>query len=167
MIELKYSEILNLNKNLEKKDQNEVYKILLLANIEAHQSKEIIECSLRLEGINANVDVGDYDNIVQESEKRTGAHAVIIFWELFNLIDGLQFKIELLNETEIDKIEERIKNEIDFTIKNLKECPLLIINKFSSLLFSSFSIENNHLEELATRLNKYLDKIEKKKFKYC
>ena len=162
MIELKYSEILNLNKDLKKKDQNEAYKILLLANIEAHQSKEIIECSLRLEGINANVDVGDYDNIVQESEKRTGAHAVIIFWELFNLIDGLQFKIELLNKTEIDKIEERIKNEIDFTIKNLKECPLLIINKFSSLLFSSFSIENNHLEKLATRLNKYLDKIEKK-----
>ena len=162
MIELKYSEILNLNKDLKKKDQNEAYKILLLANIEAHQSKEIIECSLRLEGINANVDVGDYDNIVQESEKRTGAHAVIIFWELFNLIDGLQFKIELFNKTEIDKIEERIKNEIDFTIKNLKECPLLIINKFSSLLFSSFSIENNHLEKLATRLNKYLDKIEKK-----
>ena len=162
MIGLKYSEILNLNKDLKKKDQNEAYKILLLANIEAHQSKEIIECSLRLEGINANVDVGDYDNIVQESEKRTGAHAVIIFWELFNLIDGLQFKIELLNKTEIDKIEERIKNEIDFTIKNLKECPLLIINKFSSLLFSSFSIENNHLEKLATRLNKYLDKIEKK-----
>ena len=162
MIWLKYSEILNLNKDLEKKNQNEAYKILLLANIEAHQSKEIIECSLRLEGINANVDVGDYDNIVQESEKRTGAHAVIIFWELFNLIDGLQFKIELSNKTEIDKIEDKIKNEIDFTIKNLKECPLLIINKFSSLLFSSFNIENNHLEELATRLNEYLDKIEQK-----
>ena len=162
MIELKYSEILNLNKDLEKKDQNEAYKILLLANIAAHQSKEIIECSLRLEGINAYVDVGDYDNIVQESGKRTGAHAVIIFWELFNLIDGLQFKIELLNKTEIDKIEEKIKNEIDFTINNLKECPLLIINKFSSLLFSSFSIENNHLEKLATRLNKHLDKIEQK-----
>ena len=137
MINLKYSEILKLNNELEKGNQLDLYNILLLSNIEVHQSKEIIEYSLRTEGINANVELGDYDNIVQESKRQRNIHATIIFWDLTNLIDGLHFKIDLFNDNEIVGIESKVKAEIDFTLKNLEDCPLTIINKFSSILFSS------------------------------
>lgn len=162
MMDLKYSELLRLNKELEKGNQSDFYNILLLSNIEVHQSKEIIEYSLRTEGINANVELGDYDNIVQESKRQRNTHATIIFWDLTNLIDGLHFKIDLLNDNEIIGIESKVKAEIDLTLKNLKDCPLIIINKFSSLLFSSFNIGNSRLDELALRLNDYLKSLSQK-----
>ena len=162
MINLKYSEILKLNNELEKGNQLDVYNILLLSNIEVHQSKEIIEYSLRTEGINANVELGDYDNIVQESRRQRNINAAIIFWDLTNLIDGLHFKIDLFNDNEIVGIESKVKAEIDFTLKNLEDCPLIIINKFSSILFSSFNIGNSRLDELAFRLNDYLESLSQK-----
>ena len=162
MINLKYSEILKLNNELEKGNQLDLYNILLLSNIEVHQSKEVIEYSLRTEGINANVELGDYDNIVQESKRQRNIHATIIFWDLTNLIDGLYFKIDLFNDNEIVGIESKVKAEIDFTLKNLEDCPLIIINKFSSILFSSFNIGNSRLDELAFRLNDYLESLSQK-----
>ena len=41
----------------------------VLSNIIVYQLKEIIEYTLRLEGIHAFVKIGDYDNIVQDSLK--------------------------------------------------------------------------------------------------
>ena len=43
MINLKYSEILKLNNELEKGNQIDFYNILLLSNIEVHQNKEVKE----------------------------------------------------------------------------------------------------------------------------
>ena len=162
MINLKYSEILKLNNELEKGNQIDFYNILLLSNIEVHQIKEVIEYSLRTEGINANVELGGYDNIVQESKRQQNIHATIIFWDLTNLIDGLHFKIDLFSDNEIAGIESKVKAEIDFTLKNLKDCPLIMINKFSSLLFSSFNIGKSRLDGLASRLNDYLESLSQK-----
>jgi FkbH-like protein len=154
---LKYSEILKINKKLENHNELYAYDILLLSNVIVHQAKEITEYTLRKEGINATVELGDYDNIVQESQQQKKLDAVIIFWELSNLIDGLQYKIELLNRDEIDVIEKKIKSEINFTLKNLESCPLILINQFSSFQFSSLSIGTNNLDNLAHRLNSYLE----------
>ena len=66
---LKYSEILKLNKNLESNLKSIPYNIIVLSNITVHQIKEILEYQLRSENINAKVEIGDYDNIVQDSKK--------------------------------------------------------------------------------------------------
>ena len=157
MINLKYSEILRFNKELEKDNWLNVYNILLLSNIVVHQGKEIIEYFLRVDGINSNVKCGDYDNIVQESQQQKQINATIIFWELANLVDGLQYKVELLTKAKIDEIENKVKSEIDLTIQNLGDCPLVLINKFSSIFFSFLNLENNKLDDLAYRLNLYLE----------
>ena len=133
MNNLKYSEILRLNKELESNTQRSLYTIALLSNVVVHQGKEIIEYLLRDTGINANIELGDYDNIVQDSQKQGKSDATIIFWELANLVDGLQYKIELLTDDEIEAIEQKTKSEIGFTIKHLENSPLILINKFSSL----------------------------------
>ena len=60
MIELKYSEVLKLNKELGNNLKSSSYDITVLSNIIVHQSKEMLEYLLRGEGINAKVKFGDY-----------------------------------------------------------------------------------------------------------
>ena len=68
MIELKYYEILKLNKELENNFKSNYYSITVFSNIVVHQIKEILEYLLRSEGINANIKFGNYDNIIQDSD---------------------------------------------------------------------------------------------------
>ena len=155
MKNLKYSDILRINKQLEV--NSNYYNISLLSNVVVHQAKEIIEYQLRIDGVNANINLGNFDNVLQESQKKEKKDAIIIFWELSNLVQGLQYKLELLTEEEINEIESKFKSEFKFVINNLENCPLLIINKFTSLLFSASSIENNKIDILSTRLNEFLE----------
>ena len=164
MNNLKYLEILRLNKEFEDNIQN-TYNISLLSNVIVHQAKDIIEYLLRDNGINANIALGDYDNIAQDSMKQKETDSVIIFWELANLVDGLQYKIDLLTNRTINEIEQKIRLEIEFVMKNLQRCPLILINKFSSLLFSRPSTTESKLDKLADRLNSFLESIIKSNIK--
>jgi len=155
---LKYSEILQANKNLAISSSNDGYKISVLSNIITSKLNEILEYKLRIVGIPAIVKSGEYDNIVQDSLKIQDSNAVIIFWELCNIIDGLQSKIELLNDDELNAIIEKIKSEIDFVIKNLETKSLVLINKFTSIQFRSMFFRKNNFDELADQLNDYLRK---------
>ena len=165
MINLKYSEILKLNKNLEKKDKTSSYNISLLSNITIHQSKEVIEYSIRKEGINANITLGEYDNIIQDSKKQSNNSAVIIFWELAHLFEGFHYKVELLSEIEVVALEKKLKSEIIFVLENLKSCQLVVFNKFSSLLFTSLNIHSSRLNLLKNKLNEYLESLESNNIK--
>ena len=156
MKELKYSEILRLNKEIGETLESKPYKISILSNIIVHQIKEILEYQLRTGGINANVVLGDYDNIVQDSLKYKESNAVLIFWELCNIIDGLQFKIDLFDDRQLNEIFEKTKSEIDLVLKNLGKTSLVLLNVFTSLSFSTSARRKTKLEELADQLNQYL-----------
>ena len=156
MKELKYSEILRLNKEIGETLESKPYKISILSNIIVHQIKEILEYQLRTGGINANVVLGDYDNIVQDSLKYKESNAVLIFWELCNIIDGLQFKIDLFDDRQLNEIFEKTKSEIDLILKNLGKTSLVLLNVFTSLSFSTSARRKTKLEELADQLNQYL-----------
>lgn len=153
---MKYSEIIKANKLLENYGAP-TYKIAVLSNIMVHQSKEICEYSLRQNGINAEVVLGDYDNIVQDSLKYQNANAVLIFWELWNLVDGLQYKIESLSDDEFGAIISKTKQEIDIAFHNLSNVSFVVVNKFSSLVFNHFSLKQNRIDILMNELNQYLE----------
>ena len=152
---IRYTEIIKLNKELGDKLEFRPYGITVLSNIIVNQSKEILEYVFRNEGVNAKVTFGDYDNIVQESQKYKNSNTVIIFWELCNIIDGFQYKVELLNKNQFDEIFEKTKSEIDLVLKNLEKTSLVIFNTFTSLSFSN--IEKNKLDRLSIKLNRYLE----------
>lgn len=156
MIDMKYSEIIKKNKKLEN-NTTQSYKIAILSNIMVHQSKEICEYTLRKDGINASVVLGDYDNIVQDSQKFANVNASIIFWEAYNLIDGLEYKIELLSDDEIKALLEKTKFEIDIVLQNLKNCSLVVVNRFSSLIFNQYFQDKNRLDIFVDELNRYLE----------
>lgn len=155
MINMKYSEIIKENKKLEH-NKKPKYQIAILSNIMVHQSKEICEYSLRQNSINAEVALGDYDNIVQDSLKYQNAHSVLIFWELWNLIDGLQYKIESLSDDEFSAVIDKTKHEMDIVFHNLSNVSLVVVNKFSSLVFNHFSLKQNRIDILMNELNQYL-----------
>ncbi|MGJ8645387.1 MAG: HAD-IIIC family phosphatase [Marinomonas colpomeniae] len=154
---MKYSEILKANDGFDREESLPHYKISILSNIMVHQTKEICEYSLRQEGIYAEVYLGDYDNILQESFKVKDSNAVVLFWEIFNLIDGLQFKIDILSSNDFKSLVERVKNEIDVTLGNLKNVPVILMNKFSSMVFDRFNVHSSRLRELANILNLYVE----------
>ena len=116
-----YLEILKLNAELKHSlEEAKQYKVTILSNIIIHQIKEILEFSLRVENINAVINIGDYDNIIQDSMKVVGSNVFIVFWELCNLFEGLNYKIEQLEDDQINKIAEKTCYEIDLRFKNLE-----------------------------------------------
>ncbi len=161
---MKYSEIIKLNKALEGQVYGPEYNISIISNIMVHQSKDICEWLLRTESINAKVTLGEYDNIVQDCQRLHSADSVILFWEACNFIDGLQYKINLYSEKDFNEIVDKVKLEIDIVLAALKQTPLVIINRFSSLIFDQFSLSKSNLKILVDILNSYLDSHAEKGF---
>ena len=154
---MKYSEIIKLNNELDGAVDGSEYRIVILSNIMVHQSKEICEFLLRTESVNAKVLLGEYDNIVQDCAKFQDASAIVIFWEVCNFIDGFQYKAESLSSKGFESIVEKVEIEIDLALSNLKDIPLVLINRFSSLIFDQFNLSNDRINKLASRLNTYLE----------
>jgi FkbH-like protein len=157
MKNLKYSKILERNKQLGNALKSNAYNIAVLSNITIHQIKKICEYYLRKEGINANIKIGDYDNIVQDSIKYSKSNLVIIFWELCNIIDGLQYKAELFSNGQVNAILEKAKREIDLVLENLTNTSLVLFNQFTSIPFSGRTIGETNLNQLADLLNRYVE----------
>ncbi len=156
----KFSEIISDNKKLGKKlKENKIpsYKIGILSNIMIHQSKDIGEYFLRKKEILAEIKFGDYDNICQDSKNFSDQNSIIIFWELSNIIDGIQYKIHNLGPSKIDDLVDKVNEEMNITFENLKKVPLVIVNKFSSLIFAQHNLDSHPLKNLEILLNKMLE----------
>lgn len=161
---LKYTEIIRCNNEL-KRNQEAAFlmplNIVVLSNIMVHYFQNVFEYELRLGGLNPSITFGDYDNILQNSADGTTdrAQTVVIFWELANLLDGLQYKIGTMTNTDILALTTKIKAEIDLTLKNLSAKPLVVFNKFSGTAFTATNLRSNKLDILAANLNEYVDKL--------
>ena len=153
---MKFSEIIQKNNELGKNSLEPRYCISLLSNTIINQLNPILEFELRSKGINAKVSNGDYDNILQDSSKVSDSNLVIIFWELANLIDGFQYKANLLTIEETNMYISRFKNEIDMVFNNIENSPLVIVNKFSSLVFNYENLSLNNFDFICKELNEYL-----------
>jgi FkbH-like protein len=156
MKDLKFVEIIKLNKEIGTSLKSDIYKISVISNVVVNQLKEIIEYNLRVEGINAIANVGDYDNIIQDSLKFNKNNLVLVFWELCNLSEGIYYSIESYNEVQLEEFINYKKSEIDLVINNLKNTPLVLFNEFNSSPFTNNNSENLKFDFLMNELNGYL-----------
>lgn len=156
MIDLKYTEILSQNKQLGLTLKSEQFKVSVLSNIITTQFNEIFEYALRSQNINAIVNTGDYDNIIQDSEKYNSSNVVIVFWEASNIIEGLQYRANLMSADEIEILLSKTYAEIDFVLQNLKDTAQIIFNTFSSVVFNYKNIADNNYDFICKNLNDYL-----------
>ncbi|MBV9988006.1 MAG: HAD-IIIC family phosphatase [Chitinophagaceae bacterium] len=155
MIDLKFSEIIKQNAALGNALEGG-YEIGVLSNIIVSQIKPILEYNLRTQGIPANCIIGDYDNILQDAVSMSKMNAVLIFWELANWVDGFQYRSNLLSDDQTEEYIARFKSEIDYVLSHLKDTPLIIINKFSTLAFNQFAIGEDNFDRICETLNAYL-----------
>jgi len=156
---MKYADILRENSLLGDQFDGEKYNIRVLSNVTTNQLGEILEYASRVKGIYADVSFGDYDNIIQESGKSSDAGLTIIFWELCNYIDGLHYRAGLLSEEELAELEQKAMAEIGLVCNQLKDAPLVLFNRFSSMLFDYNQLQQSRLNLLVCRLNSYLERI--------
>jgi FkbH-like protein len=157
MTDITFAEILKKNKDLGRKLSGGEYHISVLSNIITAQINSILEYSLRNSNINAYVTSGNYDNIVVDSQSNKDRNAVIIFWELANIVEGLQYKANIMSAQQTSELIERVKKEINYVFRNLEKNSLLIINKFSALVFNHHFIRTNNFDKICQSLNKYLE----------
>ena len=153
---MKYIEILKKNKELKKITSSKPYDISIISNIIINQLKDVLEFYLRTSGINPLIQIGDYDNIVQDSFVYKNSKLVIVFWELSNLTENIHNEIEFYNEEKFNSLVEKIKLEIDLVFENLKNTQLVLFNEFSSSPFSFNCLEKTNFDKLNYILNQYL-----------
>jgi HAD superfamily phosphatase (TIGR01681 family) len=156
MMDLKYSEILSLNRELLKKQIGKPLDIKILSNITTAQLNDLLEFQLRSVGIPVEVSSGDFNNIVQNSKDFTKADVLVIFWELCGIMDGFYYKAESLDFSHLSALIERVKGEIDFVLKNLSQTPIVIFNRFSTRIFASRDLRQGKFEDVCSELNNYL-----------
>ncbi len=154
---MKYLEILKRNKILvEELKNNRPYKISVLSNITVSQIKEVLEYSIREKGINAHVNFGDYDNIVQDSKKFSKSDCVIIFYEIDNIIDDFGYKAEVMSNDKLKLIEDKIKTSIKFIFSNISKTSLVFFNLFTPLHDIKVIQKESQLTIFVNRLNHFL-----------
>lgn len=161
MIQLKYTEILAANKKLSQEVTGVPYKITVLSNVIVNSFKEILEYSLRKLQINPEINFGNYDNIVQDSQLVKDNNMVIVCYELMNVIEGYKGNFEGIDDAGYSDLKNRIIMELELTMNNLKEIPSVIINTFSAAGVNIGITEKTKAELLAMDLNDFLTKNKK------
>jgi FkbH-like protein len=151
---VKLADIIRRNRELGAQCGGPVYRIALLSNIVVSPLKDVLELTLREDGINAEVVAGDYGTIVQDSERFAGkVDAAIIFLEACNLVEGFQDAVESMTESEISAIENRATQELGLVLRRLDATPLVLVNSFSSAAFDRQVLSESALARTSRRLN--------------
>ncbi|MFZ6024739.1 MAG: HAD-IIIC family phosphatase [Bacteroidota bacterium] len=152
-----YAEILKKNAELKITLENiREFNILILSNIIVNQQKEILEYTLRNEGVNVTVDIGNYDNIFQDSSTVGKREAVLIFWEAANIIEGFAYRADLLSKEKMQDLMKKTQSQILSVLNNLKSIPLVVFNSFSSAPFTNENLGLNSFERFCTDLNLFI-----------
>lgn len=156
--ELKYSQIVSLNRELGQKLSSRPFKVRVLTNVMVSQLGEILEYALRTEGINGTVSIGTYDNILQDSRNTAGYDAVIVFWDAWNYVDGLFYRIG--NFTALEEADLLTKFELDVTtvLDNLKSTPLVLVNTFTTSMFGLATPASNAFQRFCQHADQHLRK---------
>ena len=157
MENLKYTELLQQNQKLIGKIASKQYSIGVISNVTINSFKEVLEYACRSNQIEPYVELGNYDNIVQDSVVFGEKDLVIIFYELLNIIDHFSGFFEDVDEGIYNNFKQKVFTEIDLVFDNLKHTPSVIFNSFSSSAFITTSTGSTKIDTFAKELNRYLD----------
>lgn len=156
MKNLQFKDIIKNNNLLAKEVSGEPYKVSILNNITTNQITPILEYALRTQNINVDCQIGNYDNIIQDSITHNKSNLVIVFWEACNIIEGLHYKINSFSAEDYKSLYEKVTNELQFLFQNLKHTDLVLINSFSSSAFTNNLASTNQFDRFCAELNQFL-----------
>jgi FkbH-like protein len=153
---MKLTEILKKNTDLASGFTGKPFEIGVISNITVNLIKPVLEYALRLDGIHAVVEIGDYDSVIQDSKRFSEKQVVVVLWETCNLVDGFH-NMDNISGIAGD-VTRKTENEIEFVFENLSGVPLILVNRFSSLVFESNPLEKGLLQTVAGKLNEKLER---------
>jgi FkbH-like protein len=153
---MKYTEILEANKRLFQKINSPKYHVGILSNVIINSFKDVLEYQCLINNINPSIEIGNYDNITQDSFNFRNKNLIIIFFDSLNIIEGIDDFFESVSSEYYNSFLLKCKNELDIVFKNLENTPSVIINSFSSTSFIFSSTNFTKAENLFNDLNIYL-----------
>lgn len=157
MENLKYTEILQLNKALIGTITSKPYEIAILSNVTVNSFQEVLEYSCRLNQIEPKVEIGNFDNIVQESAVLKNKDLIIIFYDVLNIVDQVSEFFEDLDQEKYNNLKYKLFTEIDIILENLKDTAAVVFNSFSSAYYYNNNFFVSKIETFVNELNAYLE----------
>lgn len=156
MENLKYTELLQLNKILQKNTAGHINDVGILSNVTVNLFKEVLEYNCRINGINPFIELGNFDNIVQDSANFKNKNTVIVFYDTLNIVDSVSVFFEDLTDEMYLNLKQKLFSELDVIFNNLKSVSSLIFNTFSSSYFTNNTLTKTKIEKFVDELNQYL-----------
>jgi FkbH-like protein len=157
MENIKYTEILRLNKTLAGTIHSKPYEIGILSNVTINSFQEILEYSCRLNQIEPIVEIGNFDNIVQDSLAFNNKDLIIIFYDVLNIVDQVSDFFEDLEENKYNNLKNKLFTEIDIIFDNIRNTASVIFNSFSSAYYNNNNIQVSKIESFVKDLNAYVE----------
>lgn len=158
MKNLKYTEILKLNKALEGNIQSKPYEIGILSNVTVNSLKEILEYLCRINRIEPKIEFGNFDNIVQDSASLKDKDLNIVIYDVLNIVDQVSEFFEDLEDEKYNCLINKLFTEIDIIFENLKNTATVIFSSFSSLYYNYNNTNFSKIEIFVKELNSYVEK---------
>ena len=157
MKNLKYTEILKLNKALEGNIQSKPYEIGILSNVTVNSLKEILEYLCRINGIEPKIEFGNFDNIAQDSASLKNKDLNIVIYDVLNIVDQVSEFFEDLEDEKYNSLISKLFTEIDIIFENLRNTASVIFNSFSSLYYNYNNTKFSKIEIFVKELNTYIE----------
>lgn len=158
MENLKYTEILQLNKNLVGTVRSKPFEIGIISNVTVNSIKEILEYSCRLNQIEPKVEFGNFDNIVQDTAILKNKDLIIIFYDVLNIVDQVSDFFEDLEEEKYNNLKNKLFTEINIIFENLSNTASVIFNSFSSVYYNYNYLHASKIETFVKELNVYVER---------
>lgn len=149
-------DIIKYNSSYKQSSSEEEVRIAVLANINIQLIKPILEYHCALFKINAYVTILGFNNFIEET-KSTSFDCYLFFWETINLTEGLKGNYYNLTKEQKEALVNKISAEINITLNQLKNVPLIIFNKFNELVFSFDPLVGHDDFNIAKKLNEFLN----------
>jgi len=156
MENLKYTEILQLNKQLSGTISSTPYQIGILSNVTVNAGKDILEYACRKNQIEPAIEIGNFDNIVQDSAHFHNKNLVIVFYDTLNLIDQVKDFFEDLSEDTYESFKQKTFTELSMVFNNLGSTPSVIFNCFSSAYYPVNVLSESKIHRFVSELNRYV-----------
>jgi len=150
---MKLENILELNQKIRFPKSKKKIKIALISNITVSIFKYFIEYNLKKKGLNVEVHVGEYNNLIQNAYKFKTFDIIVIFYEFINIYENFEKIKDVKN---LIKINKNFLKDLNLSLKILKDCPLTIVNDFNHFYISPKNKLIDKFIKASNNLNQFI-----------
>ena len=154
---MKLREIIQKNRLLADSVVGPHRRIAVIGNITLLNLKDILEFELRRSGLNVDIHLGSYDSLVKDSEIFASYDAVIMFYEISNIVEGLHYRYQTYSQKNVDRLIRKVEHEVGLALKNLRNCPIVLINSLTPDAFDFDPLRESALRQLCNKLNSFVE----------